>query len=1655
MRGSIFLLLFCASWTFCRGQTGNEWIKFDQEYFRVLTAKDGIYRLSYNDLQNAGFPVSAADPRSVQLFHRGVEQDIYIAGEADGVFDPGDYIEFYGRRNDGKGDAGLYPNPSDQPHLYYNLYSDTTSFFLTFDPVLTQSSHRMDSVTQVNSTNIPKEPYHYDEKLLILSDIYSGGYTENELNTITEFVEGEGWSGLSILNGQYKDYVITGIGNGYPSGGPPQLELLLVGRGPQPHQAQIFVGSSASSLRPLATPSFPGFTTTTLSQPIEWTDIGSDGKMTIRVSTLGDAATYDPLSLSYARLRYPQSTSAGSDDKFFRLRINPSDESYMEIAGLPAQARLFNVSDPDHVKRMKYASTPVIPGTASETTLFAALNFPTPRVKKITFTAIDPAAYDYIIISHPLLMKPALGYSDPVRAYADYRATEEGGSFLPLVIDVNQLYNQFNYGEVSAIAIRRFMEYLTATKLPKYLFIIGEDLDIWYNYYRKPQQFNAFKSLVPTAGYPGSDAFYTFNLAGTADEPAVPTGRITAMKAEEVAAYLNKVKEMESRPFVELWRKNVLHLSGGIHPGEPERFKGYVNDFQKIAEDFYFGGSVKSIAKQSTNPVEFVNIKDEVNNGLDLVTFYGHSASTVIDFDIGFVTDPKLGYDNAGKYPMFLINGCNAGSFFINAKLFGEDWIGAANKGAVGFIAHTSYGLEYTLKRYSDLFYEVAYGDSVFIHKGIGDIQKEVARRYMLDVPRTATNLSQVQQMLLLGDPAVRLFGARKPDYEILENNVFIESFDENPVTAFSDSIALQMIIPNYGMAKNDSLHVRVTRTFADQTSISYDTLYGPILYSDTLTFSIRKGSSFGAGGNVFTIELDPDNEIPELNENNNTLSFNYFIPLNRTKNLFPYDFAIVNQHSVSLTFQSTDLASDSRGYMLEVDTVNTFDSPFKSSYSINGEVLNRKAIPLLEQDSVTYYWRTRFANPLADESDEWETTSFSFIEDGPEGWAQMHFPQYLKNQSVGLVKDTELRKLGFQETVTSVFINNFGSAYGASQFDVSVKLNGSEYQINTQSKACRNNTINLIAFDKVSTVPYAPVPIKFQDYRTCGRQPQVINSFLVSEFYGVDPDTGEPAGFKTAIDNIQPGDSVVLFSIGNPRFSAWPSDVKTKLQELGISAAQLSTVQDGQPVVIFGKKGIPPGSARFYVSPGTPANKQSLTVDASVTGRYTYGSMTSTLIGPAREWQSLIPKIETPEPSDEVSMDVVGVKLSGQESLLISNVNTVTDLSGIDAETYPFLRLVYRTSDDLNLTATQLRKWFVMYTTMAEGLIFYKGIPEPAVVAEGQPWTGTYGFTNFSEKEFPDSLVVRMKTFNITKRQADAMTMKIKAPAPGDTTLFSPIIGTKDKIGLNDVEVYVNPRIAPELYYENNLLTFFGHLTVEADSYRPVLEVTCDGRILLDGDFVSRNPVINIRLWDENRNLFRTDTTGIRIFLEYPCATGSCNTNPAVYFSREDVHWVAASDTSDFRITFNPRNLPEGTYHFSVEAADARGNPSGGEPYSITFEVNYESSVVLLAPYPNPSLTSVNFTLVISGEDRPDAFGIQVFSLNGKMVREILLPDRLHVGTNEIVWDGMNDQGQPLPGGIYIYRILLQGNGKYIPIKVPVNTSYFRAGYGKLVLVR
>ena len=1620
------------------GQYGNEWVQFNQPYYKIPVGSDGLYRITYNDLRKAGLSASP-DPKTFQLFHRGIEQPILVQGEADGIFNSTDYIEFFGRGNDGTLDSTLYANPRYQPHRYYNLYSDTTAYFLTVGSV---NGKRIQSYSSPPGGLLPLT-YHWAEKFLVLKENYSAGMDSGNIQQ-TAFEAGEGWMGVQVLHNQEISYGLEGITDGAAAGGKPVIEIMLTGRGPMGHHVDLFAGT-----RLLSAITFQGYESYKHTQEIEWSDIDSNGKLTLKIKVTG-AGGPDRVSAGYIRLLFPQNTTlAGASEKYFLLPENPSDLSYIQLKNPLPGTRIFDVTNPSAVLQIQGAFTPsldaVIPPSVVRRKIYCTAETHSPgAIRRMSFRQIIPGLQNYIVITHPSLRKPALGYLDPVKAYAEYRAQPVGGGFDTLVVNIDQLYDQFNYGEQSPRAIFQFMKFLASVREPDYLFLIGKGLDVNYAFRRNPSAFAMYKDLVPSAGYPASDMAFTAGLSGTAFVPGVATGRLTAINPAEVAAYFNKVKERDALPFDDLNRKKILHLSGGIEENEPAAFRRILQDYGSVAEGFYLGGNVQAIAKRSTD-IKLVNIAEEVNKGLGLITFFGHSAPNTTDFDIGWVTNPVMGYNNPGKYPFLLMNGCDAGSFFLNTTILGENWIKTPNKGAVGFIAHSSYGLTSALQLYSSTFYDVAFGDSVFIKKGVGKVQQEVARRYLEDFGISPLSVSQVQQMVLLGDPAVKLFAAPKPDYAIDKDKISLTSFNGDPITAYTDSFRINIPVRNFGIALNKNIRIEVTRQFREGPAIRYDSIIPPVLNSDTISLVIRNQQhKNGYGINIFSIAIDPDNLVDELSETNNIADFEYFIPLNITQNLYPYNYSIVKNRDVNLSFQYTDFQSDLREFLVEMDTASTFDSGFKQQFLVVTRLLGKQAVELLARDTVVYYWRTKIAQPLENESKDWTVSSFTYINNGPEGWAQVDFPQFESNGAVGLVRDPALRRLHYEETISDIAIRTFSATAGKPLDSVSFKINGVEFNLLEQGGACRNNTINLVAFDRKSTQPYAGIYFKWYELLynyggrllLCGREPYVINSFTPQELItGNGDDLGQYA------DNIQQGDSVVLFNLGNAGFTQWPVEAKLKLGSFGISSAQLDDLQDGEAVVIFGRKGSAPGSAKIFRA---PLPQPSLQIERTIAGRFTSGTMSSVMIGPAQRWEKLIVKNTEVEPVDDFSFAILGIGSAGVVDTLKTNIRTNEDLSFINATQYPHLKVVFKTADEMNLTSVQLAQWLVIYEPVPEGLVFYRGPFAQQMVAEGQVLPGDFGFVNVSDKSFADSLTVRYNLLNDTTPGSEPSTVRINAPLPGDTTLFTIPFKTISKEGLNDVEVFVNPRIAQEMSYDNNLVRLPQHVRVLSDHLDPVMEVTFDGRQLENNEFVSANPAILIRLWDENRFIQKKDTLGVNLFLAFPCAAKNCEFQ-RINFSAKDLTWDPAAEDSDFKIHYSPRNLPEGTYTLRVEARDAKGNTSGESVYEITFRVQYTSSMLASPPYPNPFSLETIFDVLVTGETAaPYFYRLEITNLNGIRVSEFSdYVLGLHIGTNRIFWNGLGRDGQRLPDGIYLYRLFLSGSGKE------------QAYYGKIVLHR
>jgi len=343
----------------------------------------------------------------------------------------------------------------------------------------------------------------------------------------------------------------------------------------------------------------------------------------------------------------------------------------------------------------------------------------------------------------------------------------------------------------------------------------------------------------------------------------------------------------------------------------------------------------------------------------------------------------------------------------------------------------------------------------------------------------------------------------------------------------------------------------------------------------------------------------------------------------------------------------------------------------------------------------------------------------------------------------------------------------------------------------------------------------------------------------------------------------------------------------------------------------------------------------------------------------------------------------------------------------------------------------------------VAEGILVFKGHESFLTVEEGQAWNSTFGFTNMTSKNFKASLRVDLEIVNKQTQNREQQNFTIVAPAPGDTTFFDITSSTLGKIGKNDVNVFVNKRILAEPYYDNNFIALPDYLTVLADNTPPILDVTFDKRTLRNRDYVSSTPEIIITMIDENEFRFKSDTLGVTLLLSYPCTNSPCPFT-RIPLSGDDVKWFAGTASSNFRIEFTPQ-LADGDYVLSAQVADASGNLSGEVPYEISFTVKSEPSLSFTSVFPNPSAGDFFFNFILTGNELPNEFLLEIFTMQGQRVRtfDATSIQQFTIGTNQLMWDGREATGAYLPRGVYAYRLR---------VKTPSKET---STQGKLVLMR
>ncbi|OQX71213.1 MAG: hypothetical protein B6D62_02430, partial [Candidatus Cloacimonas sp. 4484_275] len=268
------------------------------------------------------------------------------------------------------------------------------------------------------------------------------------------------------------------------------------------------------------------------------------------------------------------------------------------------------------------------------------------------------------------------------------------------IIDLQDIYDEFNFGIESAEAIKDFLSYVYNNWSSPYLthvLLLGDGISDERD--NSPQrEFNIIpihKIWAQELGAIASDNWYAC-IVGDDVVPDIALSRITVWKEEQILDMAEKTQHYLDNPnFNDLWHSCVTFCAGGKDTDEHADFAFQSERIIKtwIPPDF----NVKRIyTRLDYLPSEFsgntIKLKNTIDNGTIYVQFMGHgSGHQWADYNLFTIDDiPTLNNDN---YPLVVSLSCYASAFnHSQINSISEKLLMTPNRGGISTIGFTGFG---------------------------------------------------------------------------------------------------------------------------------------------------------------------------------------------------------------------------------------------------------------------------------------------------------------------------------------------------------------------------------------------------------------------------------------------------------------------------------------------------------------------------------------------------------------------------------------------------------------------------------------------------------------------------------------------------------------------------------------------------------------------------------------------------------------------------------------------------------------------------------------------------------------------------------------------------------------------------------------------------
>jgi len=330
------------------------------------------------------------------------------------------------------------------------------------------------------------------------------------------------------------------------------------------------------------------------------------------------------------------------------------------------------------------------------------------------------------------------------------------------IVDVQDIYDEFNHGIVSTESIKEFLRYAYNNwSMPRlnYAILIGEGIaDARDNSpSRKYNKIPVHKTWTSKHGATASDNWYAC-IVGEDTIPDIVIARINVWQEEQILDYATKALEYRSNLLTNrLWNSHLTFTAGGkiddnddIFSQQSERIR------RKVVPKFYRVSRVYTSTQTVSNEYfgGTFNLKDAINSGTQFVQFMGHGGGRVwADYNLFNFSD--VATLNNQAYPVFLSLACYASAFDTNgANSISEALVHTPNKGAIAAMGFSGLGY-----KYQDEDWGLAFHEAALIHDfdTLGEAYVFTLARFYSTTDSPAARYALTDGAVYTGDPLISL----------------------------------------------------------------------------------------------------------------------------------------------------------------------------------------------------------------------------------------------------------------------------------------------------------------------------------------------------------------------------------------------------------------------------------------------------------------------------------------------------------------------------------------------------------------------------------------------------------------------------------------------------------------------------------------------------------------------------------------------------------------------------------------------------------------------------------------------------------------------------------------------------------------------------------